>query len=45
MGVKVRLQLAYDSLVNGGKAIDLMNQWMESNLLPQERREGEDELM
>lgn len=36
MGVKVGLQLAYHSLVNGGKAIDLMNHWMKSNLLPQE---------
>ena len=35
IGVKVRLQLAYHSLVNGGEAMDLMNHWRKWNWLPQ----------
>lgn len=45
MGVKVRLQLAYHSLVNVRKVTDLINHLIEDNVLPQSWTINEDELI
>lgn len=45
MGVRVGLQLAYNSLVNGRKAIDQMNHRMKWNLACQEGMNEEDKII